>query len=116
MINNFYYRIQSHVTVLYLITLKAAADRAKILLESEDNVQKIYQLKPYRCFHCNQRLVVMNTSTGSVLPVEIPEDHIPYLMSEVFDYKKHTSHLIKCIKLRMEWPMKQKQFLKRGLG
>jgi len=111
MINNFYYKIPSHISALYLLTLSYAIAKAKQLSEQEENVQKQYRLKPFRCGHCNQRLVVMRTETGSVLPVEVPEDHIPYLMSEKFDSKKHTSHLKKCIKLRLEWPMKQKRFL-----
>jgi hypothetical protein len=111
MINNFYYKIPSHILALYWLTLDYAIAKAKRLVEENENAQKQYRLKPFRCFHCDQRLVIMRTSTGSVLPVEIPEDHIPYLMSEKFDSKKHTSHLKKCIKLRLEWPMKQKKFL-----
>ena len=116
MINNFYYKIPSHVAALYLVTLSYAIAKAKQLLEDDENVKKQYQLKPFRCGHCNQRIVVMNTSSGSVLPVEVPEDHIPYLMSEEFDSKRHTSHLKKCIPLRMEWEMKKKKFLRLKVG
>lgn len=70
-------------------------------------------LKPYRCSHCNQRMVVLETRTGSYLPVEIPEGKI-IIEEEEFDGSKHKSHLIKCEPLRNEWDKKKQKFIQRN--
>lgn len=69
-------------------------------------------LKPFRCSHCNKRLVVMDTE-HSVLPVEIPEGDLIYDDDERFDSKKHKSHLLNCPKLQAEWQKKKMKFIKQ---
>lgn len=69
-------------------------------------------LKPFRCGHCKQRLVILYTETNSVLPVEIPEGEI-LIEDEQFNASIHKSHLLKCIPLRNEWNEKKKKFIER---
>lgn len=113
MILNFRYNIPSHITVLNIFLTRSSAAAARKLLDKEAESIKKYQLKVFRCFHCNTRIVVMRTSTGSVLPVEVTGE-VGLLITEIFDHKKHTSHLKKCVKLRMEWERKKKRFLRTG--
>ena len=68
-------------------------------------------LKPFRCSHCKKRLVVMDTSNDSVLPIEIPEGDLIYTTDEVFDGKIHKSHLKNCPGLQSEWKEKKKNFI-----
>ena len=68
-------------------------------------------LKPFRCSHCKQRLVVMDTQNDSVLPIEIPEGDLIYSADEVFDGRIHKSHLKNCPKLQSEWKEKKMKFI-----
>lgn len=68
-------------------------------------------LKPYRCSHCGQRIVMLETVTSSFLPVEIPEGEITIEEKE-YDKEKHTSHLKNCPKLAAEWEWKKKKLIK----
>ena len=69
-------------------------------------------LKPFRCGHCKQRLVILHTETNSVLPVEIPEGPVT-IEDELFNSSVHKSHLKNCIKLRQEWEEKKKKYLEK---
>lgn len=55
-----------------------------------------------KCGNCWTRIVIMNTQTGSILPVEVEEGK-EYTEDDVFDYRKHKSHLLKCEEMRMRW-------------
>ena len=65
------------------------------------------RLKIYRCKHCYARFVIMWTQTRSILPVEVG-DGDGYDDDEIFDSKKHKSHLLTCIPRRMDWAKEQK--------
>lgn len=71
-------------------------------------------LKPYRCSHCSQRIVVLETTTGSVLPVEIAEGVKPPDEERDYDKDKDVSHLKNCPKLAAEWEKKKKKFIERN--
>ena len=60
--------------------------------------------------HCNVRFVVMDTSTGTVLPVEV-KDSETFDEDEVFNGKKHKSHLLNCIPRRMDWNNVRQKFI-----
>jgi len=66
-------------------------------------------MKVYRCQHCKTRFVVMETQTHEYLPVEIG-DNETIDDDEIFNWRKHKSHLLKCIPRRMDWNIKRKQF------
>lgn len=73
-------------------------------------------LKPYRCSHCSQRIVVLETRTGSYLPIDISEGPI-IIEDEEFDGTKHISHLKTCPekkKLVEEWDKKKQKFIERN--
>ena len=70
-------------------------------------------IKAYRCSHCNQRIVVLETRTGSYLPVEIEDGKIT-IADEEFDGSKHNSHLKNCPPLALEWEIKKKKFIQRN--
>jgi hypothetical protein len=65
--------------------------------------------KVFRCGHCDKRLVILITETGSVLPVEVEKED--YDQDETFDHNIHKSHLLNCAKLASEWNLKKKVFL-----
>ncbi len=52
----------------------------------------------------------MNTQTRSILPVEVGNSD-GYDEDEIFDYRKHKSHLITCAARRMDWGREQKFIL-----
>ena len=108
MIINFYYRIPEHVTALSLILLPGTIQRLK---PSRRISGPIIKLKPFRCGECNTRIVVMNTTTGSVIPVEVLKDSNPYTPQDEFNPKKHISHLMNCEALRKKWAYKKRRFL-----
>lgn len=62
------------------------------------------------CEYCQCKLVIMDTSTGVVLPVERQEGQI-YSDDDVFNYRVHKSHLLNCIPMRMNWNRKRKKYL-----
>ncbi|HQI42434.1 MAG TPA: hypothetical protein PK665_15170 [Ignavibacteriaceae bacterium] len=65
-----------------------------------------------KCGNCWTRIVIMNTKTGSILPVEVEEGKT-YTDDDVFDYKIHKSHLLKCVEMRNRWKRFQYDFFKR---
>lgn len=67
-------------------------------------------LKVYRCVHCMVRFVVMDTPTNQLLPVEIKDNEV-IDDDEIFNSKKHTSHLLKCVPRRMDWNIVRKKFV-----
>lgn len=69
------------------------------------------QLKIHKCGDCGTRIVIMDTETGSILPVEVFNSE-PIDPDEIYDCKKHISHLKNCEKLRARWPQFKKDFLK----
>ena len=71
------------------------------------------KLKPGRCEFCNARLVVMNTATGSVLPVEIPDGEVTIYDDDEFEKGKYVSHLKNCEPMRMAWEIKKKKWIKK---
>lgn len=70
-------------------------------------------VRVFKCGHCGTRLVVLPTRTESVLPVEFDEN-ITYASDDEFDSAVHKSHLLTCVKLRLEWQEKKKRFLKQA--
>lgn len=69
-------------------------------------------LKVHKCGDCGQRIVIMDTQTGSILPVEV-EDTKTFTEDDTFNYRLHKSHLLKCIPLRNRWIDFQKRFFKQ---
>ena len=69
-------------------------------------------LKTFRCGHCNKKIVVMDTTNNSVIPVEVPEGII-FKDDEVFDGRIHASHLKNCQKLQSEWTQKKMKFIRQ---
>jgi len=63
-----------------------------------DNTDKYKIGKVYPCKICGVKFVMMQTSTGSVLPVELNDQtsNPPEAGTEVFDPKVHRSHLKYC--------------------
>lgn len=59
-------------------------------------------LKVHKCGDCDTRIVIMDTQTGQILPVEV-EPGKTYEDTEVFNYKIHKSHLLKCEAMRLRW-------------
>lgn len=53
----------------------------------------------------------MNTSTGSVLPVEIPDGKVTVTQDEEFDKDKHVSHLKNCEPMALAWEIKKKKWI-----
>ena len=51
----------------------------------------------------------METATHEYLPVEIGNNE-SIDEDEIFNYKRHKSHLLNCIPRRMDWNQKKKQF------
>ena len=68
-------------------------------------------LKVYRCRHCQSRFVVMQTPTGQLLPIEVTDQQFDE--EEIFNWKKHKSHLLECIPRRMDWNDERKKFKDR---
>ena len=69
-------------------------------------------LKVHKCGDCGVRIVIMDTATGSILPVEV-EDGKVFTDDDTFNYRIHKSHLLKCFKLRDRWMVFQKRFFKQ---
>ncbi len=69
-------------------------------------------LKVGRCEFCNTYLVVMDTQTGSVLPIEVESKNVGINSDEIFDSKVHKSHLINCAKQREAWDKKKLKYIK----
>ena len=69
------------------------------------------KLKPGRCEFCNQRLVVIQTETGSALPVEVEEGEIPFTIDDVFNCRIHRSHLLNCKPMQEAWQIKKKKYV-----
>jgi hypothetical protein len=55
------------------------------------------------------RFVAMQTNTSEILPVEVAEGQ-EYDEDEVFNYRKHKSHLLTCIPRRMDWNKVRRKF------
>ena len=73
-------------------------------------------LKVGRCEFCKQLLVVMDTSTGSVLPVEVNSKDVKINVDEEFDSKKFKSHLLNCSKQQAAWNIKKKKIMKKRMA
>jgi len=58
-------------------------------------------------------MVVLETQTGSYLPVEIPEGPVTK-EDEDYDKDKDVSHLKNCPPLAAEWEKKKKKFIERN--
>ena len=67
-------------------------------------------LKIYKCQHCKTRFVAMRTFTQSLLPVEV-ENGQEYDDDDMFDEKRHKSHLLTCLPRRLEWKFIKKKML-----
>lgn len=65
-----------------------------------------------RCGDCMTPIVIMDTQTGQILPVEV-EPGKSYEDTEVFNYKIHKSHLLKCEAMRLRWNDFKIKFFKR---
>lgn len=65
-----------------------------------------------KCGNCMRRIVIMDTQTGQILPVEVEEGKV-YEDTDVFNYKIHKSHLLKCEAMRLRWEDFKKRFFKR---
>jgi hypothetical protein len=72
----------------------------------------VANLKVNKCGDCGTRIVIMNTQTGRKLPVEV-EDGKVFDEDDIFNYKIHKSHLIKCVPLRLRWGKVQYDFFKK---
>jgi hypothetical protein len=82
--------------------------------ENNDKIPQRY-LKPGKCEFCGALLVVMFTSKGSALPVEVNDKNIKINDDEQFDCRKYKSHLLNCKKQQEAWEEKKKKFIKRRL-
>lgn len=65
-----------------------------------------------RCQYCRQLLVVMNTASGSVLPVEVNSKEVEIDDSAEFDKALHRSHLLTCQRQRDRWDKKKWKYIK----
>ncbi len=70
-------------------------------------------LKIGRCEFCGALLVVMDTHTGSVLPVEVKDKNTLIEATEIFDSQKFISHLLNCIQQRDVWEKKKIKYIKQ---
>ena len=66
-----------------------------------------------RCEFCPQLVVVMDTSTGSVLPVEVESKNVKIAFDEEFDSVKYKSHLLNCAKQAAAWKEKRSGYIDR---
>lgn len=55
----------------------------------------------------------MNTSTGSVLPVEVTSCEVTFYEDDEFDGKKHVSHLKNCEPMALAWEKKKVKWIKQ---
>jgi len=68
-------------------------------------------MKTGKCEFCNKALIVLPTSNGSVLPVEVQSGRI-YTDDDVYDAKKDRSHLLSCKPQAQGWQLKKKKYIK----
>jgi hypothetical protein len=66
-------------------------------------------LKPFTCRYCNTKFVVIDTYSGSLLPVEIKEGGF-YYKSDKFESSKHVSHLKNCQPRQLDWETVKKYY------
>ena len=72
-------------------------------------------VKSGKCEFCGCRIVVMTTETNSLLPAEIQEG-VTIEKEEIFNPKKHKSHLKNCEKQRLNWERKKNTIWKQVEG
>lgn len=68
-----------------------------------------YLKRKKRCVHCKTAFIIMTSRTGSYLPIEIIDGHIPE--EEEYDPLIHKSHLLSCEPRRKDWNIVQKKLI-----
>lgn len=66
------------------------------------------------CEFCGVKLIVLPTSNGSVLPVEIKAGQ-KYTDDTEFNKSVHTSHLLNCPQQAKAWPAKKRKYITPAL-